>query len=243
MARAEAGTITFENNMAVGGHRRLAPDRFRRIWHIVEEIAASPGQSRRDLSCKFHLSERQVQADLNIIKSDMRLPLIRCQGYRFVDDGPTRGTGHGALNLRESQMLVMLLRKASRDASVPQDRFDALMSKIAALFPPHIQPLAAKTLRMAAVPGPEDGTARVFDVLADALLHERAVTLNAAPCSAGLAGRASLELTPEILLPYVGSWYVIGHSPSKDRALMLNLDAISSVTAVPETSPTRSGPA
>jgi hypothetical protein len=59
--------------------KRLVADRFRRIWHIVQDIAETPGKSRKELADKFHLSERQVQADLNIIRTEMHLPLVRRQ--------------------------------------------------------------------------------------------------------------------------------------------------------------------
>src|SRR3954467_4480322 len=111
--------------------KRLVADRFRRIWHIVEDIAETPGKSRRELADKFHLSERQVQADLNIVRTDMRLPLIRRQGYRFVSDGPAVGAD-GTFDLREAQLLVMILRQAQRDRSVPADRLRSLMAKLPA---------------------------------------------------------------------------------------------------------------
>ena len=44
--------------------QRLAVDRFRRIWAIVEFVARQPGSSRRLLADQFALSERQLQAVL-----------------------------------------------------------------------------------------------------------------------------------------------------------------------------------
>src|SRR3954454_1033024 len=96
------GAVTEDGPME---RKRLVADRFRRIWHIVEDIAETPGKSRRELADKFHLSERQVQADLNIIRTDMRLPLVRRQGYRFFAEG-TPGGGEGCFDLREAQLLV-----------------------------------------------------------------------------------------------------------------------------------------
>ena len=49
--------------------RRLAAERFRRIWQLVEEIAGEPGLSRKQLAARHALSERQIQADLNVIRT------------------------------------------------------------------------------------------------------------------------------------------------------------------------------
>ena len=72
-------------------HKRLVAERFRRIWQLVEDIAREPGKSRKELAGEFSLSERQVQADLNVIRREMGLPLVRRQGYRFVTDQPDTG--------------------------------------------------------------------------------------------------------------------------------------------------------
>lgn len=67
--------------------RRLMADRFAWVWAVVTKIANEPGLSRGQLADHFHVCERQIQMDLSIIRADMRLPLIRRQGYRFVDEG------------------------------------------------------------------------------------------------------------------------------------------------------------
>src|SRR5438067_643959 len=103
-------------NGLAADHKRLAAERFRRIWQLVEDIARAPGKSRKELATQFALSERQVQADLNVIRREMGLPLVRRQGYRFLTDGHDNGP---AFSLAEAQLLLMLLRKASHDPSLP----------------------------------------------------------------------------------------------------------------------------
>src|SRR5712691_7302411 len=104
--------------------KRLVADRFQRIWQIVEFIARQPGKSRKELAERFALSERQVQADLNVIRAEMRLPLVRRQGYRFVNEegGPT-----GVLELQEAQLLLLLLRRAQVEHTVPSDHLARLI--------------------------------------------------------------------------------------------------------------------
>lgn len=206
--------------------KRLVADRFRRIWHIVEDIAETPGKSRRELAEKFHLSERQVQADLNIIRADMHLPLVRRQGYRFVSEG-SPGGGEGCFDLREAQLLVMILRQANRDRTIPADRLQSLMKKLPGMFPAHLQPLVHRTLE--AVISPRSGQQQqVFAALADGLLRGTHVKLYYPP------GDASSPLTepvvrPELLLPYLDSWYLIGEVKQRNRTMMFNLDAVTAV--------------
>jgi len=211
--------------------KRLVADRFRRIWHIVEDIAETPGKSRRELADKFHLSERQVQADLNIIRTDMRLPLVRRQGYRFMAEG-SPGGGEGCFDLREAQLLVMILRQATKDRSIPSDRLGSLMRKLPAMFPAHLQPLVQRTLE--AVTAPRSGQQQqVFAALADGLLRSSYVKLHYPP------GDISSPLPepivkPELLLPYLNSWYLIGEVRQKNRTMMFNLDAVTAVTLAAE---------
>ena len=213
---------------AIRERKRLVADRFRRIWHVVEDIAETPGKSRRELADKFHLSERQVQADLGVIRTDMRLPLVRRQGYRFVAEG--QPSGAGACDLREAQLLVMILRRAMQDRSIPKERLCGLMRKLPSMFPPHLVPLVEKTLEAvtAARTGQEH---QVFAALADALLRGVYVTLHYPPGygPAGLYG-ADPVVRPELLLPYLDDWFVLGECKQRNRTMMLPLDAVTAVT-------------
>ena len=208
--------------------KRLVADRFRRIWAVVEEIAANPGHSRGELADRFHLSERQVQADLNIIRTDMRLPLIRRQGYRFADEGAGIG-GEGAPDLREAQLLVMILRQALRDRGIPREPLAALMDKLPGMFPTHLQPLVQRTLD--AVTSSRSTQQQVFAALGDALLRRAAVKLHYPIGHASSPNLSEPILVPELLLPYLASWYVIGAVRQRsDRSMMLDLEGVTAVT-------------
>jgi predicted DNA-binding transcriptional regulator YafY len=216
--------------------KRLVADRFRRIWHIVEDIAETPGKSRRELADKFHLSERQVQADLNIIRTDMHLPLVRRQGYRFVaeqhasPDGLPGGTG--TFDLREAQLLVLILRQAQRDRTIPPDRLQSLMRKLPAMFPAHLQPLVQRTLE--AVTSARGGAQQqAFAAIADGLLRGTWLRLHYPPGDLSTP-IADPIVRPELLLPYLNSWYVIGECRQRNRTMMFNLDAVQAVTMTAE---------
>jgi predicted DNA-binding transcriptional regulator YafY len=208
--------------------RRLVAERVRRIWMLVEEIAAHPGHSRAEIAAMLHLSERQVQADLNVIRTDMRLPLVRRQGYRFAEEGRPTG-GPSAFTLREAHVLVLLVREAMRDRSVDRAALDALAAKLPALCPPHLQPLVD---RMLATWTPGRAGVRqqeVFAALGDALLRGAWVQLHYPPDDISSPIRAPI-VQPELLVPYLSSWFVIGECRQRNRVTMLNLDAVHAVT-------------
>lgn len=205
--------------------RRLVADRFRRIWRIVEDIAHTPGKTRRQLADKFALSERQVQADLNIIRFEMGLPLVRRGGYRFqtepVPDGPS-------LTLREAQLLLLALDQLTRDKSVVQQELKALVRKLPSVFPPHLRPLVQKTL---------DSTSsasamrqqQVFTTLAEATLQQGDVKLHYHPGDAS-SPLAEPIVQAELLLPYLDSWYLLGECKQRQRLMMFDLEGVTAVT-------------
>jgi predicted DNA-binding transcriptional regulator YafY len=202
--------------------KRLVADRFQRIWQIVEFIAREPGKSRKELAERFALSERQVQADLNVVRVEMRLPLVRRQGYRFVNQegGPT-----GTLSLQEAQLLLLLLRRAQVERSVAQDHLDGLIDKLPSLFPPHLQPLIGKMVQG----GPSRKRQHeFFETLTRAILNGTEVRLHY-PRGTSLSAVAEPEVMPSLLLPYQDSWYLIGTCKHRNRLMMFELDAVDGV--------------
>ncbi len=210
---------------AIPERKRLDAERFRRIWQLVEDLARSPGKSRRQLAGQYALSERQIQADLNVIRYEMGLPLVRRQGYRFL--GETQ-EANANFTLAEAQLLLMLLRRASRDPSMPSDRLRALMEKLPSLFPLHLRPLVTKTMEAAN----QERVGRqqeIFTALADALLRKTYVKLH---YPVGEPASSILEpiVQPEVLLPYQSSWYVIGPCRQRRRVMVFDLDSVVAVT-------------
>ncbi|MBI2755338.1 MAG: WYL domain-containing protein [Chloroflexi bacterium] len=211
--------------------RRMAAERFRRIWQMVEHIAAHPGASRKQLARDYSLSERQIQDDLNVIRADMRLPLVRHQGYRFRSD-PPEGASSQPFTLAEAQLLLMLLRKATHDPALPGARLVTVLGKLPTLFPAHLRPLVLKTLEAMA----EDASGarqEVFGTVADALLRKRYVKLHYAGGDP-LSGIAEPVVQPEVLFPYLESWYLIGMCRQRRRMMIFDLDGIMGVTQATE---------
>jgi predicted DNA-binding transcriptional regulator YafY len=208
-------------------HKRLVAERFRRIWLLVEDIASHPGKSRKQLATQFSLSERQVQADLNVVRREMNLPLVRRQGYRFVTDAQDSGP---QFSLAEAQLLLMLLRRAAHDSSLPVDRLRSLMIKLPFLFPLHLRPLVAKTLEAASASDRGGRQQEIFAALAEALLRKSYVKLHYA---AGDPISAIQEpiVQPEVLFPYLQSWHLIGNCRQRGRMMVFDLDTVVAVTA------------
>jgi predicted DNA-binding transcriptional regulator YafY len=214
-------------SVAFADHKRLVAERFRRIWQVVEDIASHPGKSRKELANQFALSERQVQADLNVIRREMNLPLVRRQGYRFLIDTP--GTGP-QFSLEEAQLLLTLLRRAAHDPSLPMDRLRSLMAKLPYLFPLHLRPLVVKTLEAASSSERGGRQQEIFAALAEALLRKSYVKLH---YTAGDPVSAIQEpiVQPEVLFPYCQSWHLIGTCRQRNRIMVFDLDNVMAVSA------------
>lgn len=208
-------------NVPPSGERLIA-DRFRRVWAIAQAIADEPGMTRFDLAGCFNVSERQTQADLNIIRERMRLPMVRTGGYRFVDEGGT--TSASGLDFADVLTLVAVMRRAKREIGIPVDRLATLVSKSAQFAPPHLRPLAALLLAR-----PET----------DPISHLAELTMMGG--SARLIGSPAVVITPELLFPYDGRWYAMGegreNGHARDRVICL--DGVTAVDPVViETRPT-----
>ena len=207
--------------------KRLVVDRFRRIWAIVEYIASNPGCSRRALADHFALSERQLQADLNVVRLEMGLPLVRRQGYRFqAEQGDTPAFG-----LADAQLLGLALRRAVADSTVSPAAVRALAAKLPALFPAHLRPFLHRALLPLIEPQADPSGADVLAVVARALEQQVPVRLRY-PAGRNAALLTEPVVEPELVVPYRGSWYLIGYCQQRGRPLMFCLDTASSATLV-----------
>jgi predicted DNA-binding transcriptional regulator YafY len=214
-------------SVAFADHKRLVAERFRRIWQLVEDIASGPGKSRKELATQFALSERQVQADLNVIRREMNLPLVRKQGYRFLTDPQAGGP---QFSLAEAQLLLMLLNRAAHDPSLPNDRLRSMMEKLPYLFPLHLRPLVAKTLEAASASERGGRQQQIFGALAEALLRKSYVKLHY-PAGDPISAIQEPIVQPEVLFPYCQSWHLIGTCRQRGRMMVFDLDTVVAVTA------------
>jgi predicted DNA-binding transcriptional regulator YafY len=209
--------------------KHVAADRIRRIWRIVENIAQEPGKGRRDLANTFSLSERQVQADLDLIRSDMRLPLVRHQGYRF--ETPRNSAG-ATFTLREAQLLLLAVRQLEHDRSVLHRELTALLRKLPLLFPPHLRPLADRILfSMTAgnARGPQDDDS--FATLSEAAVRKGQVQLRY-PANDLSTPIQDPIVRVELLVPFGDSWHLIGVCQQRNRLMMFDLENVQSVTPI-----------
>ncbi|MCL4531606.1 MAG: WYL domain-containing protein [Actinobacteria bacterium] len=204
---------------------QLAIDRLSRIWAIVEYVAEHPGTSRRELAGKYALSERQVQEDLRVIREELRFPLVRRKGYRFSakDD-------HVVLDFSfsEARALIAALRGAVSDRGIPQEPLRSLLSKLPVVFPLHLQPLMRKSLDSM---GNSDQALeeKVFLALSEALFEQRPVRLHLTSRAGSTLGDPVVE--PQLLMPYLGAWYLVGRCRQKKRVMMFKVDNVEAVTS------------
>ena len=210
--------------------KRLVADRFKRIWAIVEAIDRQPGLTRAELADRFALSERQLQADLNVVKQEIGLPLVRDHGYRFTPEGGDVAP----FTLRDVHTLFLTVRSAANDPSVPREALEELTCKLHRAFPLTLQPLVRKALAPWAEPeyGPPP---EAFAVLADALARQQPVKLRYPPRS-GLGFFTDPIVDPHLVLPHRSAMYLIGHCHQRRRELMFPLDTLQEV--FPDLGPT-----
>jgi predicted DNA-binding transcriptional regulator YafY len=207
---------------------RLVPDRFRRVWAIVEHIASNPGCGRRELAEHFSLSERQLQADLNVIRMDMSLPLVRRQGYRFL---PAPEPPEGRFDFADAQLLALALSHAATEGLASPEHVRALAAKLPDVFPSHLRPVVRRALHAAAGQPADPAQEAVFDVLGQALRCGSQVRLR---YSARRRAHLPLEpvVHPEMVVPYLGGWYVIGECQQSRRVMMFRLDTVAEASLV-----------
>lgn len=199
--------------------------RLERVWKLVEFIATNPGKRRKELALEFSVSERQTQADLNLIKRQMRLPLIRRSGYRF---GHFRDEPQAELNLADIQLLILLLRRGRYDRAIPGERLQALEAALPSLAPLHLRPLVAAA--MAAATETEGGGRRseLFGVITEAMVSGRSIRLHY-PMDSPVHDHAPV-LKPEVVFPFNGQWYVLGECRGRQRVMVFPLQQAVSVS-------------
>ena len=184
--------------------------RILRVWRLAEAIAREPGRNRGELAFRRNLSERQLQADLNMIRHEFGLPLVRRSGYRYEDGGGPNGL---------KQTDVVLLALVVVDVST--DRRAALLAALPGLVPSYLK---SSLLRCLDVLACTINGARLLE----ALLDRSFIRLHYAEKT--LALLSDPVVCPEILLPYNGKWYVLGTSRQHGKSVVCPLDGLLAVS-------------
>jgi predicted DNA-binding transcriptional regulator YafY len=204
--------------------KRLVADRLFRLWAIVEYIASHPGCGRRELARRFALSERQLQADLRLIRRELALPLVRRQGYRFA----VSPEASAAFTLADAYLLGQALEHAQAAALAPEAAVRALGRKLLAVCPVHLRPLLGSMLPGAErTAGPAERA--VLHRLGQAAYLGLAVRLHRRRAP---GGSTEPVVTPELLLRYGGNWYLLGQCQQTRRARAFRLDQVTAADPV-----------
>jgi predicted DNA-binding transcriptional regulator YafY len=211
--------------------RKLDPHRYRRVMAMVATIAERPGWSRRQLSDRFHISERQVQADIAIVQRDLGLPLGRRGGYRFTDGESGGWTGGSAgMTLAHILTIVTALRPSARTQRLPEAALAEASGMVALLAPPHLRPLAARMAE--AVAGERIGRNQAFAALGLAIVKGKAARLSYPSSASPVAAATDVLVKPEHLIRHQGAWLVLGTYVKDDRVVLWPIDAVEAVELV-----------
>jgi predicted DNA-binding transcriptional regulator YafY len=203
-------------------------DRLRRVWAIVEYIAYHPGCTRRDLAQHFAIAERTLQADLNTIRQEMGLPLVRRGGYRFATEDDARPVPFG---LGDAHLLAQALRRVAADGPASTEAVRSLSARLPLLFPVHLRPLLSRALDGSRAAGDTSPGDRVLAVLAQALQRRAPVRLRYLSDPADRLSQVAV-LRPQVVVPYLGGWYLIGECQQTRKMRIVALEAVEEASVV-----------
>ena len=192
------------------------PDRFHRLWAIVERIDREPGLDRRQLADEFSLSERQLQADLLLVKDGLGLPLERRRGYRFS----VEANGSEELGLADAVALARLARSAEPDSELAL-QLGAMLPRLVTAFPPRLQPFARAVLSVDGHHAPD-----VLVALVEALLGRHTARIRIATHGKPSDSFRELTVDPQLVVPFGESWYLLGYCHERQRDIMLLVDEL-----------------
>jgi predicted DNA-binding transcriptional regulator YafY len=209
--------------------KRLVADRLRRMWAVVEYVAAHPGCSRRALADHFAIAERTLQADLNCIRAEMGLPLVRRGGYRFLAGEPS---GAPSFGLSDAYLLGEALERLAYDNPGQAAAVRAVAGKLPGLVPAHLQPLLRRALaRGGGMRAPRNGD-DVCAVIALAQRRQAAVRVRYLPAGEGQFP-VDVVIAPELVVPYQDDWCLIGECQQTRKPRVVPLDTVEAASIVP----------
>ncbi|HZT07359.1 MAG TPA: hypothetical protein VFC51_10045 [Chloroflexota bacterium] len=198
--------------------KRLLSDRLQRIWAIVERIDQEPGLSRSQLAAEFSLSERQLQADLVVIREQLGFPLHRQRGYRFA----TGAGNHPQLDLRDAVVIAEVARGACAN---PDLSTVALRETLARLIPAFHAPTQPLVRALLVEPGPDDAFVSALRTIASAIVEKEPLAIPLATASRP-PGSGEILVAPRALVPIGGDWVVLGYAVELQRVVTVGLHDI-----------------
>jgi predicted DNA-binding transcriptional regulator YafY len=201
---------------------QLRAQRLLRACRLVEFIAARPGYSRKELAHHWSFSERQMQADLNLIRDQFKLPLVRRQGYRFDDQLSFDQAQGRVFTTEDVQVLLALLARARADHGSAQVR--SMLAALPSIMPLHLRPLVE--VGVWAI-GHND---QMFGTLAEAILTRSYVRLSYS-LEQEVADHKPV-VRPETILRFDEHWYLLGESRAHARTRAFPIEPLVAVDRV-----------
>lgn len=213
-----------EYYVGVTAERPRVAFRILRVWELVEYLAAHPGASRKELANKHGFSERQMQADLNMIRNYFGLPLVRRNGYRFDNDKipPT-------MTFADLQTLLLVMGRALHEPTlrIPADRVQSLAAALPSIVPAYLRPLVRMGLSC------EGKQAELFTTIAQALVARSWVTLRY-PDGEAVNSVQNPTVQPLVVLPYSEHWWLLGRCRERaERVQLFPLEQVLGAWPVP----------
>lgn len=203
------------------------PEEYRRTCRVIDLILRVANQpqrwTRRALAEHYELSEKQIDKDLLLVRHGLRMTLRHSpRGYYFERVAALPAL---ALTLPEALALLLAARLGRGTPGVPAAELAAALSRLGALLPPELAPLAAT---LAA-----NGTGSDRGHPPSALLMELQMAIARRSRVRILYHSASREgpatdraVDPYTLIPHLGSWYLVAMCHHREEVRIFKVDRI-----------------
>lgn len=209
---------------------RAVTEQVRRATRLVEierRLRASPaGLTVRQLAADLGYSARTIQRDLNVLESELGVPLVEGGGRRWRLLPGSTPIGAVRFTLHQARALYLAARILARHADGRDDDAIGALQKLADALPPSIAGHVLATARQLRARPEDKAQAEILRTLTEAWASSQAVAIRYRS-QAAREVRAT-ELEPYILEPGTTGQavYVIGFSSEHGQVRTFKVDRI-----------------
>jgi predicted DNA-binding transcriptional regulator YafY len=192
-----------------------------RLLDLIWRISSAPRQwSRRRLADHYEVSERQITKDLDILRHGLRFPIQRSGDGYYFESVPRLPTA--TFSFEEALALLLAVRAGGRLAGVDGEALAAAVGRLESLFPRELRSVLRSVDPEVADPA---GREERLAVLQAAIGQRRQVQIEyAATSNRGEVTERVVD--PYAAIPYVKSWYLVGHCHLRGAVRLFKIDRI-----------------
>jgi len=180
-----------------------------RVARLVDMLVVLSHQRlrRRELAQRYEVSERQITADLQVLRRALNLEIVSTgEGYRIASLPSLPSVQFETLELLA---LLLAALAGSRSPGVPQDKLASAIERLYTVLPQQLRGMFEPSqFPLPSAPAAQHRE-QVLKQLASAIAHGWVVQMD----YRSPAGRSTVYerlVDPYALVPYLRGWYLIG---------------------------------